>query len=85
MRKVLSVILAAGLALGLTACSGGGGTTDTTAANTSESTAAESSEAKEESGERVWPTTKNVEIICPASAGGLTDSCLLYTSDAADD
>ena len=74
MRKVLSVILAAGLALGLTACSGGGGTTDTTAANTSESTAAESSEAKEESGERVWPTTKNVEIICPASAGGLTDS-----------
>lgn len=50
MRKVLSVILAAGLALGLTACSGGGGTTDTTAANTSESTAAESSEAKEESG-----------------------------------
>ena len=28
MRKVLSVVLAAGLALGLTACSGGGGTTD---------------------------------------------------------
>ena len=74
MRKVLSVMLAAGLALGLTACSGGSGTTDTTAANTSESTAAQSSAAKEESGERVWPTTKNVEIICPASAGGLTDS-----------
>ena len=57
-------MLAAGLALGLTACSGGSGTTDTTAANTSESTAAQSSAAKEESGERVWPTTKNETIYC---------------------
>ena len=73
MKKMLSVMLAAGLVLGLSACSGGSTETATTGAETkTEAKTAESSDSKSE--ERVWPTTKNVEIICPASAGGLTDS-----------
>lgn len=73
MKKMLSVMLAAGLVLGLSACSGGSTETATTGAETkTEAKTAESSDSKTE--ERVWPTTKNVEIICPASAGGLTDS-----------
>ena len=77
MKKMLSVMLAAGLVLGLSACSGGSAGTATTGAETKTEAKTEDKTAEttgSEAGERVWPTTKNVEIICPASAGGLTDS-----------
>lgn len=78
MKKLLTMTLAAAMALSLTACSGSSNqAADTTAAGTTAAgTTAAAGEEKAEaaSGEVVWPTTKTVEIICPASAGGLTDS-----------
>lgn len=61
MKKVLSVVLAAAIVWGIAGCSG--------------TSTAENTETKAEASDNhaVWPTTKTVEIICPASAGGLTD------------
>lgn len=78
MKKTLSVILAAAITLSLAACSGNSGTTasgETAPAATSAAGAKEDTSASPapDAGP-VWPTTKTVEIICPASAGGLTDS-----------
>lgn len=69
--------MAAAMTVCLTACSGGGASSSATEAVKAaeagtEAAAAGTSAGTEETA--VWPTTKNVEIICPASAGGLTDS-----------
>ncbi|MCI8576707.1 MAG: tripartite tricarboxylate transporter substrate binding protein [Lachnospiraceae bacterium] len=72
MKKTVSVILAAAVTLSLAACSGNSGSPSAngdTTATTAASAGGENKDAKP-----VWPTTKTVEIICPASAGGLTDS-----------
>lgn len=71
MKKLLSVVMAATMAVCLTACSGNGATPETIQGTTA---TAEENTAGAEAETSVWPTTKNVEIICPASAGGLTDS-----------
>lgn len=76
--KLVSAVLAAAMALSMTACGGdNSGSAATSASTEAAASATESGEKAEEpakEGNAAWPTSKNVEIICPASAGGLTDS-----------
>lgn len=75
MKKLLTATIITAAALSMAACSGNTGKTEEKAVTT---TAAETksgeSAAEQATEEAAWPTTKTVEIICPASAGGLTDS-----------
>lgn len=77
MKKLLSVAMAAAMVFSLTACSGGNAESSKTGGVTKSEEAAENTaekDAGDDTATAAWPSTKNVEIICPASAGGLTDS-----------
>lgn len=66
-KRVIAMLLAATMVLGLTAC----GAKESEPADSAPAT---EEAAAEESGEAVWPVAKNIEIICPANAGSGTDA-----------
>ncbi len=75
MKKALSVLLAAAMALSMTACQSSKSSGGETNGGEASSQAAESEKNEDEASQAApeWPTTKNVEIVCPANAGSGTD------------
>lgn len=83
MKKVTSVLLAAAMALSLTACSGNSESSSTTAAPAAETTkAAAENTAQGASGSATdWPT-KTITLLCGYSAGGSSDLGCRYLATA---
>lgn len=73
-KSMVSLLLAAAMAATMTGCSGSGKNAETAGGTQNAQTSqADAGSGDKKATEGTWPATKNVEIVCPATAGSGTD------------